>query len=388
MVVRVVLCPDSFKGSLDAPSVAVAMADGVRSVCPDAVIDQLPMADGGEGTAEVLTRAVHGEWRETPVQAPNGKPVTARWGWLASHRLAMVEVATACGLHLLPEVARDPWRLDTYGLGTLIRAALDAGAERILVGLGGSGTNDAGAGLLAALGMRFLDDMRRPLPANPAGLSPLVSVDVSGLDPRLDNVSLVMLSDVDVPLTGPDGASATFGPQKGLDPADIAAMDARINDIARKLAQARPLFCTQNSPGMGAAGGVGFALAAVLGAERQMGSHYVAELIGMDQAIAAADLVITGEGRLDDQTVRGKVIAEVLSHAVRSKCPAIAIAGNVACTDGELRAMGLHAAYSLCSDQISMAKAMAQSRSLIAQRTADAVRNWLADGGYGERVLR
>lgn len=374
---HVLLCPDSFKGSLSGPDVAAAMADGLRRVMPGVTTEIIPMADGGEGMARIVTDALGGEWRTVSVEGPNGSPVEAGWGFERVHHRAVLEVASACGLDLLPVAQRDPWHLHTRGVGQLIRAALDAGARQLLVGLGGSGTNDAGAGLLAALGVVFRDRQGVVLEPTPAGLANLAAVDFDHLDPRMRTVQLVLLTDVDNPLTGDHGASATFGPQKGLALDQVPAMDLRIQQVADRIASVRSLACAIDAPGMGAAGGLGFALGAVLGGTCRMGSDYIAELVGLDAAIARADLVITGEGCLDGQTVRGKVVAEVLRRASSLNKPVLAVAGSVRCSAEQIADLGLAGASSLCNEQVSVEEAIGRSAELVATRTGEAFRHWL-----------
>lgn len=377
MGLRIVICPDSFKGSLSSPAVAEAMAQGVRLVAPDARIECIPMADGGEGTAERITRALDGEWRNVIVHGPDGATTDALWGWIPARNRAVIEVASACGLNLTAPEQRDPWQFDTRGVGELLRCALDHGAKHILIGLGGSGTNDAGAGMLSALGVRFLDEDDKPLIPSPDGLKTLDRVVFSQLDARLGQIELICLTDVDNPLTGPTGASAVFGPQKGLAVTEIAAIDARLAQIAKRIEAARPLHCAPDASGMGAAGGLGFALGAVLGATRQRGSEYLADLLGLDSAIETADLVLTGEGALDAQTAQGKVVAEVIRRANRFDKPVICIAGSVHITPAQIEAMGLLAAWPLCGDNVDIDAAIAGAATLITERTAEATAAWL-----------
>ncbi|MBD3815274.1 MAG: glycerate kinase [Halothiobacillus sp.] len=377
MGLRIVICPDSFKGSLSSPAVTEAMAQGVRLVAPDARIERIPMADGGEGTAERITQALHGQWCRDRVHGLDGAMVDASWGWVPAQDMAVIEAASACGLNLTAPVHRNPWQLDTRGVGELLRCALDLGAKHILIGLGGSGTNDAGAGMLSALGVRFLDEDGKPIIPSPDGLKTLDRVDFSQLDARLAHVELTCLTDVDNPLTGSTGASAVFGPQKGLAATDIAAMDARLAQIAKRIEAARPLHCAPDTPGMGAAGGLGFALGAVLGARRQRGSEYLADLLALDAAIETADLVLTGEGALDMQTAQGKVVAEVIRRAQRFDKPVICIAGSVRITPAQIKTLGLWAAWPLCRDNVDVDDAIARAAALIAERTAEATAAWL-----------
>ena len=376
MGLHIVICPDSFKGSLSSPVVAEAMAQGVQAMAPDARIECVPMADGGEGTAERITRALNGEWHSDRVHGPDGAMVEASWGWIPAQKMAVIEVASACGLNLTSPRRRNPWQFDTRGVGELLRCALDLGAQKLVIGLGGSGTNDAGSGMLSALGVRFLNKNDQPLTPSPDGLETLDRVDFSQLDARLAHVELICLTDVDNPLTGSNGASAVFGPQKGLADTDIAIMDARLGLIAGHIESGRQLRCSPEEPGMGAAGGLGFALGAVLGATRQRGSEYLADLLELDAAIGTADLVLTGEGALDAQTAQGKVVAEVLNRARRFGKPVICIAGSVHITPAQIEAMGLWAAWSLCTDNVDAEEAIARAAALIAERTAEATAAW------------
>ncbi|MFI9651966.1 glycerate kinase [Guyparkeria sp. LHSS19-1] len=366
---HVVLCPDSFKGSLEADAVAAAMARGVHATRPTAQIRALPMADGGEGTAELVTHTLGWEWHLSDVHGPIGTHLTAGWGFDPANRRAVIDVASACGLDLVPEDRRDPWQLDSRGVGELMRAAMDAGARQLLIGLGGSGTVDGGAGMLAALGVRFLDADGQALDANPSALRPLERVDFSGIDPRLADIEITVLNDVDNPLTGPHGASPVFGPQKGLAESDIEAMDRHLACLAESIDAAAHLQRPLDTPGAGAAGGLGFALDCVLGGTARMGAAYIAELIELDAAIAESDLVITGEGQIDGQTSRGKVVAEVVGRAGRLNVPVMAIAGSIACSDEELAAFGLADARALCDGSITVEQAMAEPARWISART-------------------
>lgn len=336
------------------------------------------MADGGEGVAAIINAVLGGAWCETYVHGPHGRSVLASWSHDAAHTRAVLEVAAACGLDLLSADDPDIWFRDTRGVGELILAALDAGARHIIIGLGGSGTNDAGVGMLAALGVQFLNADGRPLPPNPAALATLDRVDFSRLDPRIATTEFVALTDVHNSLNGALGASAIFGPQKGLPRAQIEEMDARIRFIAERIRAQYPSCSAIDQAGTGAAGGLGFALISVLGATRHLGSRYIADLIGLDAAIAQSDLVITGEGNLDAQTSRGKVVSEVVRRGKAQGKPVIAIAGGVHCTLREIQDMGLTAALSLTNADVTGAEAMARSAELIAERTREGIHGWLA----------
>ncbi|WP_019589609.1 MULTISPECIES: glycerate kinase [unclassified Thioalkalivibrio] len=366
---RVVVCPDSFKGSLAAEEVAAAMVRGVLAARPDARVRALPMADGGEGTAWRVSRAAGWEWRQARVTGPDGTALQAGWGLDPQGRRAVLDVAAACGLDRIPAGRRDPWQLDTRGVGELMRAALDAGARHLLVGLGGSGTVDGGAGLLAALGVRFRDADGCALAPHPAALGAVAQADFAELDPCLGEVDITLLSDVDNPLIGPQGAAAVFGPQKGLAVDDVAAMDACMQRLAGAIEAAGWLRRPVDAPGAGAAGGLGFALGCVLGGTARMGAMYVADLIGLDAAMREADRVITGEGRLDGQTAHGKVVAEVLRRAGGLGVPVAAVAGSVDADADELAALGLTDARALCDGSLSLEEAMAHPADAIAART-------------------
>lgn len=309
------IAPDKFKGSATAHEVANAIARGLRSVAPKAEITLRPMADGGDGTVELFldsgARAC-----EANVHDPRGRPITVKFA-LDGER-AIVELASASGLVLEKPRERNPWRADSRGTGELIRAALDAGAKSIVIGIGGSANNDAGIGLLRALGVKTQ-------PAN--ALHGIESIDLSGLDPRIAKTKLLVASDVDNPLCGPNGASAVFGPQKGAKPKDVPKLDAALAQTADAMARAlgRDL---RDVPGAGAAGGVGFALLA-LGAELRPGVDIVAELCGLPQTLSGATLCMTGEGSIDAQTLRGKTVFGVARYAAQAKVPVIALGGRI-----------------------------------------------------------
>ena len=322
---RVVICPDSFKGSLTAEQAAEAMADGVQRAWPAADCVCLPMADGGEGTAAIVCRAWAGQWRSTWVTSPRGMPVLAGWGWDPLHQRAVVEVASACGLPLTPPSERNPWEMDTQGVGQLLQAVLAQGARSIWVGLGGSGTNDAGAGMLHALGARFLDATGRPLPPTPAGLASAVAMDASSLPAELAAIEWHILSDVDAYLTGSQGASRRFGPQKGIARADMDVWDTRLAHLAHLMAPSATA-----EPGDGAAGGLGFAFRAVLGGKLTSGSECVGVALGVPEAIVSADWVMTGEGRFDATSLQGKVVGAVQRWAHAAGKPLWILAGQQA----------------------------------------------------------
>jgi len=324
----IILAPDSFKESLTARQVCVAMQAGLEQVFPDARYVHVPMADGGEGTVQSLVDATGGTVRRARVTGPLGGAVEAEFGILGDGETAVVEMAAASGLELVPAADRDVRRATTYGTGELISVCLDLGARRLVLGIGGSATNDGGAGMAQALGAQLLDGSGRTLPPGGAALANLARIDVSGLDPRLRDCAIEVASDVTNPLTGPTGASAVYGPQKGATPADVTELDAALEhyadivrrDLGRSVGQV---------PGAGAAGGLGAGLLAFTRARIGSGIDIVIRLTGLVDHVAQADLVLTGEGRMDGQTRYGKTPFGVASVARAAGTPVIGIAGSV-----------------------------------------------------------
>jgi len=383
--VKIIIAPDSFKESLSAAEAARAIAEGVRAACPQARIHCIPMADGGEGTVAAVLAATQGEWRFTQVHGAlddwaAAGALRAGWGWLhgeTTEAIAVIEMAAAAGLEQTPPEARAPLRASSYGVGELMRAALEAGARRIILGLGGSSCNDGGAGMLCALGVRLFDADGRELPPGGAALANLVRIDASGLDARLREVTIDIASDVDNPLTGPNGATYIFGPQKGATPAQLVALDAalaRFGELSTQLLGRD----VRNSPGAGAAGGLGYAAHAYLGARFRPGVAVVAELGGLARAMAGAALAFTGEGRLDAQTLRGKTPAGVARIAQAADVPLVALAGSLGEGYEALYDHGLSAAFSLTSGPMALARAQRDAASLLTARAHAVTRLWLA----------
>lgn len=367
---KFVIAPDSFKESLTAAQAALAIAEGLAECWPAAEMVLRPMSDGGEGLLDALRDVTGAETRSTVVQGPFGEPVAAEWGWQADSRTAVVEMAAASGLMLVPRLARDAARATSFGTGELVRAALDAGAERIVLGIGGSATNDGGAGLLQALGLVLADASGASLPRGGAALAALDRLDASGLDPRLRHVRFDIAADVDNPLLGPNGASAIFGPQKGATPEDVFLLDAALRRYAD--------FCTaatgvdhRDFPGVGAAGGVGYAMKMFTQAEFRPGIEIVAEQAGLPQAVQGADWVFTGEGRLDRQTLGGKTIFGVTRIARAAGVPVIAFAGSLGEGYEAMYVHGLRAAFSLAPGPITLDEAMRDAGALLRARARD-----------------
>lgn len=323
---KIVLAPDSFKESMTAAEAAAAMARGVRRVLPDADCVEVPLADGGEGTTTALVAALGGRLLDVATTDALGRPVRATIG-LVDDEVAVVEVAAAVGLGLVPPDERDVMASTSAGVAPLVRAALDAGVHRLVVGLGGTATNDGGAGLLVGLGARLLDRAGDPVGAEPRGLHRVATVDLTGLDPRLAGISVELACDVTSPLLGPHGASAVFGPQKGATPAQVDELEAALTALARALDEAvgHPV---RDEPGAGAAGGLGAAFLA-LGATRRPGIEVVLEAVGLEEHLRDADLALTGEGAVDSQTLAGKTPAGVAAVARRLGVPVVVVAGRV-----------------------------------------------------------
>ncbi|MBN3865034.1 glycerate kinase [Pseudomonas frederiksbergensis] len=372
---KIVIAPDSFKDSLSAQGVAEAIALGLAHVWPDAQLLKCPMADGGEGTVESILAACDGERRRTRVRGPLGAPVDAAWGWLARSHTAIIEMAEASGLQLVLPSLRDACTSSTFGTGELIRAALDAGAQRVILAIGGSATNDGGAGAMQALGVKLLDAQGHTLAPGGLALAQLARLDLSDIDPRLAEVRFDIAADVNNPLCGPHGASAIFGPQKGASPEQVQQLDLALGHFAEFCAQALHKD-VRDEPGSGAAGGLGFAAKAFLGAQFQAGVEVVAELVGLAEAVKGADLVITGEGRFDAQTLRGKTPFGVARIARQHGVPVIVIAGTLGEGYQALYEHGIAAAFALASGPMTLEQACAEAPRLLRERASDIARVW------------
>lgn len=371
---KIVICPDSFKGSLSSVEAADAIARGINLGATARVETvKIPLADGGEGTVEALVRATSGEIRWASVHDPLGRPVRSFFGMLGDGETAAIEMAAASGLTILSEDERNPLITTTYGTGELIRAALDAGARKVVIGIGGSATNDGGAGAMAALGARFLDANGDNLLPGGAALADLTSIDVSGFIFPTGEVRVEVACDVTNPLTGPAGASAVYGPQKGATQEMVAQLDAALANYAQVIA-ANLNKDIADMPGAGAAGGLGAGLAAFLDAELRSGIDMVLDAARFDEALRGADLVITGEGRIDEQTAYGKTIGGVLKRAVAAGVPVVAVAGSVASDVTALYDAGLTAALSITPGPMTLAEAMSTAGDLLESVSANIIR--------------
>ena len=368
---RVLVAPDGFGGTLSAGEAAAAMAEGWSAAAPGDELDLAPLSDGGPGLVDVLAAALPGAVRHVAVvEDPLARPVEA--AFLMDGTTAYVEAAAACGLHLLAGSERDPEVTTTYGVGQLVAAALDRGATRIVVGLGGSGTNDGGAGLLAALGVSCLGATGERLPPGGVALRGLDRL-VGAPDPRLAAVELVVATDVDAPLLGLRGASAVFGPQKGASREAVARLDAALTRWADVL---EPHLATavRDLPGAGAAGGLGAALLA-LGARREPGIELVQRLVGLDARMAAADLAVTGEGAFDPTSLIGKVVSGVAALAAAHAVPCVVLAGSVSVGRREAAAAGIEASYSLV-ETVGRERALGEPAAALAELAARVARQW------------
>ncbi|MFD6246957.1 glycerate kinase [Streptomyces roseolus] len=375
-VAHVLVAADKFKGSLTAVQVAERVTAGLRKVVPGLSVEALPVADGGDGTVAAAVAAGF-DRREVRVTGPVGDPVTAAFALRGT--TAVVEMAEASGLQLLPAGTFAPLTATTYGSGELLRAALDAGATTIVFGVGGSATTDGGAGMLAALGARFLDAAGEPVGPGGAALAELASADLTALDPRFADVEFILASDVDNPLTGPKGAPAVYGPQKGATPEDVDTLDAALAHYAQVLEKAIGPKATElaASPGAGGAGGIGYG-ALLLGAGFRPGIELMLEVLGFAPALERATLVITGEGSLDEQTLHGKAPAGVAAAARAAGKEVVAVCGRLALPPETLGAAGIRRAYPLSALEPDPAKSIPNAGPLLEQVASDIARDFLA----------
>lgn len=357
---NIVIAPDSFKESLSAIEVADAIEAGFREVLPHASYVKMPVADGGEGTVQAMIAATGGRRVEVTVSGPLGEPVAAFYGLSGNAPLAVIEMAAASGLELLAPALRNPLHTSSFGTGELIRAALDGGARRFLLGVGGSATNDGGAGMLQALGVRLLDASGTALAPGGGALALLDRIDVSGLDARIADCVFDIACDVSNPLAGPNGASAVFGPQKGATPAMVARLDANLRHFAQLIVRELGRDVAEVA-GAGAGGGIAAAMLAFLGGRLRPGIDIVSEAIGLDAAVREADLVITGEGRIDSQTIHGKTPIGVARVARRYGKPVIAIAGCVGTDSALVHQHGIDAAFAAVGRACTLEDALAEA---------------------------
>jgi glycerate kinase len=377
---KVVIAPDKFKGSLTALEAARAIARGVSTIDPRAAIDLVPMADGGEGTVAALVSAASGKYLETCVTGPLGDPVSALFGLLDGGRTAVIEMAAASGLSLVPAPLRDPLRATTRGTGELLLAALEAGARRVIMGIGGSATNDGGAGLAQALGFRLLDADGGELGPGGGELGRLARIDPSGRRAELDLAEIAVACDVTNTLCGPQGASAVYGPQKGATPEAIRELDRNLAHFAA-IVERDLEVSIRDLPGAGAAGGLGGGLIAFAGGRLQGGVQLLIDTVNLRQRLNGADLCLTGEGALDAQSAYGKTAVGVARLAHSLACPTIALAGTIGPGAEAVLEQGVSAYFSLCPGPITLDQAISQAERLLESVSAHAFRVFLAGRG-------
>ncbi|WP_409341113.1 glycerate kinase [Paenibacillus sp. MBLB4367] len=370
---HIIIAPDSYKGSLSALQAAKAIREGVLRAAPDAKTELVPMADGGEGFTEALAAAMDGTIVETDAHDPLGRQIRGFYAFAEATKTAVIECAAASGLTLLTDAERNPLRASTFGTGELIKAALDRGCERVLLGLGGSATNDGGIGMAQALGFRFLDAAGQVIPAFSDGWLEVAAIDSSGADPRLAGVRFIAACDVDAPLYGERGASAVFGPQKGASKEDVARLDTALRQLA--VCMTRDIRVDVHAlPGGGAAGGLGAGLYAFCGASMQKGVDLVLDACRFEERLPGASFVLTGEGRTDEQTAMGKTAAGIALRAGKYRVPVICLSGGLTGDYTKLHEHGIDACFSIMPHPASLEEAIAHAEP------------WLADAA--EQVAR
>ncbi len=381
-MLSILLAPDSLKGSLSAPQACIALENGARRALNEvqSAVTHIPLADGGEGTLESLLRAVGGTLHTQQVRNPLGETIDAQWAQLVDGR-AVIEMAQASGLTLIPSEQRDALRASSHGTGELMRAALDAGCRQILIGIGGSATTDGGTGALQALGAHFVDEHGYELPPGGEALSRLAGIDLTNLDARLPETSIEVLCDVTNPLHGEQGAAFIYGPQKGATPEDVLELDAALQNYADVASQVLG-HDYRETPGAGAAGGMGFGLIAFCGAKLVSGIDKVLSIAHFGEKLETADLVLTAEGAIDAQTLSGKALYGIAQRAAAAKdgagVPVIAFGGAVKLSGAELQQMGIVAALPLPNAPMTLEKSVADAETLLGDAAERAVRLWLS----------
>lgn len=382
---RILIAPNALKGCCSAAAAAAALAAGAARALPTAELVRVPVADGGDGLLAVLGASLGAEQRSYLVQGPRGARVEAPLGWLPAQRTALIEMALASGLALLAPAARDPLLTSTHGTGELVRHALDLGATRIILGIGGSATNDGGVGLANALGWGLPDAAGRLVEPVGGRLGEIARLVADRVDPRLAEVEIAAICDVDNPLLGPRGAARVYAPQKGADAAAVARLEAGLTHLAALMERDLGLRLAER-PGAGAAGGLGAGLIAFCGATLCPGAELVLDLVGLDRHLAGADLVLTAEGQLDATSLQGKAPGAVAAHAARLGVPCIGIAGSLGAAPqrAALHAGGFTAVFSLCSGPMTLAQAQDRGEELLAAAAEQAIRALLLGRGGRE----
>ncbi|HEX3011181.1 MAG TPA: glycerate kinase [Syntrophomonadaceae bacterium] len=373
---KIIAAPDSFKGSLSSIQAASAMEFGIKRANPDLQVIKVPMADGGEGTVQSLVNATGGKIIAVQVKGPLGDDIDAFYGLLGNGHTAVIEMAAASGLPLIAPGCRDPFKATTYGTGQLIKNALDHGCTEIIVGLGGSATNDGGAGMAQALGVHLLDSQGQELPPGGGSLGLLDKIDLSNIDARIFNTKIIAACDVLNPLCGPDGATYVYGPQKGVPHNSLKLLDQNLSHYGYVIERSLEREIA-NLPGAGAAGGLGAGIMAFLNARLEKGINMVIRLTGLEQKMADADLVITGEGRLDYQTVFGKTPFGVAATAKKYNLPVVAVAGSLGEGFETLYAQGFDSIFAISDGPITLEQSMDRCEELLASASERIVRLWM-----------
>ena len=372
---KIIIVPDSFKGSLSAIEAANAVNRGVKKAFNEAETVLLPIGDGGEGTMETLVAATGGEIRKVLVTGPMNNQVEAAYGILGDGNTCVIEMASASGLHLVPEEKLSPLQATTFGTGELIRKALDDGFSSFIIGLGGSATNDGGAGMLQALGLRILDAKGNEIGRGGEELSKVEQLDLTALDNRISGSKFIIASDVQNPMVGPNGASCIFGPQKGANAEEVELLDQNMTKWADHILKSIGMEL-HNKPGAGAAGGIGGAFQAFFPAEMKSGVDVVLDYIKLDEELEGADLVITGEGKVDSQTIFGKTPLGVAQRAKSKNVPTIIIAGSAGHGTEELHHHGVVSIHSIINNPMTLKEAIENAEQLLETSAEQVVRSY------------
>lgn len=369
---KILIAPDSFKGSATSSMAAEAIGKGIHMVFPDAELIKIPVADGGEGTVEALTDSLKGRVVKKMVKGPIGEPVEAEYGILPGE-VAVIEMASASGLPLVPENKRNPLLTSTYGTGQLILDAMDRGCREIILGIGGSATNDGGTGMARALGFSFLDALGNELSEGGGSLSNLADIDDSGMDERIKNTNFLVACDVKNTLTGPEGASHVYGAQKGASPEDILYLDSALLKLAA-IVNSKYCRANENIQGAGAAGGLGYGLMEFCGGKLKSGIEIILDLIKFDSYLDGVDLVISGEGRIDGQSVYGKVPVGIAGRAKKNGIPVLVVVGDIGPEVETVYDHGIDAVMSSVNKAMSLEEAMSNSYELLIDSSSRAMR--------------
>lgn len=370
---KILIAPDSFKESLTASEVCRAVAKGIKKIFPRAKIISVPVADGGEGTLDAIVQSRGGKIKRCQTHGPLGRKITARYGLVDGGQTAIIEMAQASGLELVPPQKRNPMKTSSFGTGEMIRQALNEGCGTILLTLGGVATNDAGVGMAKALGYKFIDEKGREIPSGAGGLKQLYKIETNGADPRLKKVRFIAACDVKNPLCGKQGSAAVYGPQKGATPAMILQIDSTLKHFAKVVKRdlSKEIL---NLPGAGAAGGAGAGAAAILDAELKPGVEMVIEATRLEEKMRGVDLVITGEGRIDEQTVYGKTLSGVARIAKKQKVPVIAFCGQIGKGAEKVRKIGIDSIFSIAQGSISVEESIKNAAKLLERATMKIMR--------------